>query len=189
MSAAKSSARCFEMSRIGKHPVPVPAGVTVAVDGQTVTAKGKLGELRSTLPREIAVSLADGRVTVQPHVKDRRGRAMWGLSRTMVSNLVKGVSEGFTEKLEIAGVGYRAAVEGQILTLQLGYSHDIKVAIPKDIKVACETPTAVTISGADKQRVGQLAAEIRGFRPPEPYKGKGVKYVSERILRKEGKKK
>ncbi len=177
------------MSRIGKHPVPVPGGVEIAVEGQTVRAKGKLGELSSVLPPEVAVQLEDGRVVVTPRSEEKRAQAMWGMSRTLVANLVKGVSDGFTRKLEIAGVGYRAAVDGTVLSLQLGFSHDIKFAIPPDIKIACETPTAISISGADRQRVGQIAAEIRGFRPPEPYKGKGVKYAEETILRKEGKKK
>lgn len=169
--------------------MPVPGGVAVAVEGNTVRAKGKLGELAATLPPEIEVTLADGRVTVAPKGEDKRARAMWGMSRTLVANLVKGVSEGFTRRLEINGVGYRAAADGQILTLQLGYSHDIKVAIPRDLKITCETPTQITISGADRQRVGQMAAEIRSFRKPEPYKGKGVKYAEETIIRKEGKKK
>jgi large subunit ribosomal protein L6 len=178
------------MSRIGKHPVPVPSGVTVAIDGQRVSAKGKLGELTANLPPEVSVLLEDGRVTVAPRDKEeKRARAMWGLSRSLVANLVKGVSEGFSRRLDIAGVGYRAATDGKVLNLQLGYSHEIKFAIPDDVKIVCDTPTAVSISGADKQRVGQIAAEIRGFRRPEPYKGKGVKYANERILRKEGKKK
>ena len=177
------------MSRIGKHPVVVPGGVTVDVEGQKISATGKLGALSVTLPPEVEITLADGKVTVAPRDEEKRARAMWGMSRSLVQNLVQGVSEGYTRKLEIAGVGYRAAVDGKVLNLQLGYSHDIKFAVPDDIKVVCETPTAVTISGADKQRVGQIASEIRGFRPPEPYKGKGVKYAEERILRKEGKKK
>jgi large subunit ribosomal protein L6 len=177
------------MSRIGKHPVVVPAGVTVAVEGHKVTAKGKLGELAVALPPEVDIRLEDSQVVVAPRDEEKRSRAMWGMSRSLVQNLVQGVSEGYARKLEIAGVGYRAAVDGKVLNLQLGYSHDIKFAIPDDINIVCDTPTAVTISGADKQRVGQIAAEIRGFRPPEPYKGKGVKYAEERILRKEGKKK
>jgi large subunit ribosomal protein L6 len=177
------------MSRIGKHPVTVPGGVTVAIEGQTFSAKGKLGALAVTLPPEVDITLADGSVTVAPRDAEKRAQAMWGMSRSLVQNLVQGVSEGYTRKLEISGVGYRAAIDGRILNLQLGFSHDIKVAIPDDIKVVCDTPTAITISGADKQRVGQIASEIRRFRPPEPYKGKGVKYAEERILRKEGKKK
>jgi large subunit ribosomal protein L6 len=177
------------MSRIGKHPVVVPSGVTVNLEGHKLTAKGKLGELSLDLPPEVDVTLDDGKVTVQPRDQEKRSRAMWGMSRSLVQNLVKGVSEGYTRKLEIAGVGYRAAVDGKVLNLQLGYSHDIKFAIPPDVKIVCDTPTAVTISGANKQRVGQIAAEIRAFRGPEPYKGKGVKYAEEKILRKEGKKK
>jgi large subunit ribosomal protein L6 len=177
------------MSRIGKHPVTVPSGVTVDLDGQTLTVKGKLGELRQTLPAEVVVAVNDNQLMVTPRGSETRARAMWGLSRTLVQNMVTGVTQGFTVKLEISGVGYRAAVDGQILTLQLGYSHDIKFAIPPDVKVSCETPTQITISGADRQRIGQIAAEIRGFRRPEPYKGKGIRYASEKILRKEGKKK
>jgi large subunit ribosomal protein L6 len=177
------------MSRIGKHPVPVPAGTTVSVEGQTIRAKGKLGELSAVLHDAVAVSMDDDKITVTPREMDRQGRSLWGTSRTMVANLVKGVSEGFTERLEINGVGYRAALDGSILNLQLGYSHDIKYAVPKEIKVVVETPTSIQISGADKQRVGQLASEIRAFRLPEPYKGKGVKYAGETIRRKEGKKK
>jgi large subunit ribosomal protein L6 len=177
------------MSRIGKHPVPVPAAVSVVVEGQTVRAKGRLGELERTLPAEVSVALEGGRVVVRPRSEAERARAMWGLSRTLVANLVKGVAEGFSRKLEISGVGYRAAADGKILTLQLGFSHDIKFAIPPDVKITCESPTQITISGADRQKVGQIAAEIRGFRKPEPYKGKGIKYAEEVIVRKEGKKK
>jgi large subunit ribosomal protein L6 len=177
------------MSRIGKHPVSVPSGVEVVVNEQVVKAKGKLGELEQRLPDEVDVTLEDGLLTIKPRVDDQRGRSMWGLSRTLVQNLVTGVSEGFETKLEIAGVGFRAALDGKFLNLQLGYSHDIKVAVPDDITVKCETPTQISLHGANKQRVGQLAAEIRSFRRPEPYKGKGVKYAGERILRKEGKKK
>ncbi|KYO55465.1 MAG: 50S ribosomal protein L6 [Tistrella sp.] len=177
------------MSRIGKNPVAVPQGVEVAVDGNTVRVKGKLGALERTLPSDVNVALEDGKVVVAPANDERRGRAMWGLSRTLVANMVKGVSEGFTVKLDINGVGYRAAVDGKLLTLQLGYSHDIKYAVPADIEIKAEKPTALAISGIDKQRVGQIAAEIRSFRSPEPYKGKGVKYEDEVIVRKEGKKK
>ena len=177
------------MSRIGKNPVAVPQGVEVAVDGNTVRVKGKPGALERTLPSDVNVALEDGKVVVAPANDERRGRAMWGLSRTLVANMVKGVSEGFTVKLDINGVGYRAAVDGKLLTLQLGYSHDIKYAVPADIEIKAEKPTALAISGIDKQRVGQIAAEIRSFRSPEPYKGKGVKYEDEVIVRKEGKKK
>jgi large subunit ribosomal protein L6 len=177
------------MSRIGKHPVPIPAGVKVVLAGQTLTVAGKLGELRRTLPKEVVLAQDNGAITVQPRGESKRARAMWGLSRTLVANMVDGVSKGFTRKLVISGVGFRAAVDGKIVNLQLGYSHDIKYAVPEDIKVTCETPTAITISGADRQKVGQIAAELRGFRLPEPYKGKGIRYDDEVILRKEGKKK
>jgi large subunit ribosomal protein L6 len=177
------------MSRIGKHPVPIPAGVKVALAGQALTVSGKLGELRRTLPKEVVLAEDDGAITVQPRGESKRARAMWGLSRTLVANMVDGVSKGFTRKLVISGVGYRAAVDGKIVNLQLGYSHDIKYAVPDDIEVRCETPTAITISGADRQKVGQIAAELRAFRLPEPYKGKGIRYDDEVILRKEGKKK
>ena len=177
------------MSRIGKHPVPLPDGVKAALSGQTLTVSGKLGELQRTLPREVQVTEEDGALTVRPRGESKRARSMWGLSRTLVANMVDGVSKGFTKRLVISGVGYRAGIDGKILNLQLGYSHDIKYAVPEDIDVRCETPTAITITGADRQRVGQIAAELRAFRLPEPYKGKGIRYDDEVILRKEGKKK
>jgi large subunit ribosomal protein L6 len=141
------------------------------------------------LPKEVVLAQDDGMIKVQPRDDSKRARAMWGLSRTLVANMVDGVSKGFTRKLVISGVGYRAAVDGKIINLQLGYSHDVKYAVPEDIEVKCETPTAITITGADRQRVGQIAAELRAFRLPEPYKGKGIRYDDEVILRKEGKKK
>jgi large subunit ribosomal protein L6 len=177
------------MSRIGKHPVRIPSGVEVKLDGQTVSVKGKLGQLSQSLPAEIEVTRENGAIAVRPRVDNKRGRAMWGLARTLVANMVEGVSKGFTRKLVISGVGFRAALDGKILNLQLGYSHDIKYAIPADIQVACENPTSIAITGADRQRVGQIAAELRAFRKPEPYKGKGIRYDDEVILRKEGKKK
>jgi large subunit ribosomal protein L6 len=177
------------MSRVGKHPVDVPSGVDVAIDGKTVTAKGKLGQLAYQATDEVIIVLDDGKVVVRPVDESKRARAMWGTARSRIKSMVVGVSEGFTKQLEINGVGYRAAVQGSTLSLQLGFSHDINYPIPEGIAITCEKPTSVTISGADKQRVGQVAAEIRGFRPPEPYKGKGIKYVDEIILRKEGKKK
>jgi large subunit ribosomal protein L6 len=177
------------MSRIGKHPVPVPAGVEVTLDGQRVSVAGKLGKLARTLPREVQVARENGAVVVRPRDGEQRARAMWGLSRTLVANMVEGVSKGFTRRLLINGVGYRAALDGKILNLQLGYSHDIKYAIPDDIDVKVENPTTIAIFGADRQRVGQIAAELRAFRKPEPYKGKGIRYDDEVILRKEGKKK
>lgn len=177
------------MSRIGKLPVSIPQGVSVAVEGQTVRVKGRLGELSQTLPREIVPMLDGGRVMVRPREESRRARAMWGLSRSLIANMVAGVSQGFTRELEISGVGYRAQAEGKILTLQLGFSHDVKYAVPPDIEITTPQPTKIVIKGADKQRVGQVAAEIRAFRKPEPYKGKGIRYSDEVVLRKEGKKK
>jgi len=177
------------MSRIGKHPVGVPDGVKVTLQGQHLSVSGRLGELSRTLPAEVEVVQENGAIAVRPRRNDKRGRAMWGLSRTLVANMVDGVAKGFTRRLVISGVGYRAALDGKILNLQLGYSHDIKYAVPKDIDVKCESPTAITITGADRQRVGQIAAELRSFRLPEPYKGKGIRYDDEVILRKEGKKK
>ena len=177
------------MSRIGKNPVEIPDGVDVAIFGREVTVKGKLGQITGRLASEVEASTEDGKVWIKPIGEDVRSRSMWGLGRTLVNNMVTGVSQGFSRRLEIVGVGYRAAVQNKILTLQLGYSHDIKVMIPEDIDVACERPTAIEIKGVDKQKVGQLAADIRDLRKPEPYKGKGIRYEGEYILRKEGKKK
>lgn len=177
------------MSRIGKHPVAIPDGVEVALAGQMVTVKGKLGELSRTLADEVEVAQVDAGVRVSPRAQDRRSRAMWGLSRSLVNNMVAGVSEGFSRSLSITGVGYRAAVDGDFLNLQLGYSHEIKLAIPDDLKIVCERPTEIMVSGIDKQRVGQMAAEIRRLRKPEPFNGKGVRYSDEYVRRKEGKKK
>ncbi len=177
------------MSRIAKHPVTVPSGVEVRIDGQDVTAKGKLGQLSLRLIDEVGVAQDGDKITVEPRSNSRLARNMWATSRTLINNLVLGVSEGFTKQLEINGVGYRAAVQGKDLVLQLGYSHEVRHPIPEGITVKCERPTAITISGADKQRVGQMAAEVRAYRKPEPFKGKGVKYADETILRKEGKKK
>ena len=177
------------MSRIGKHPVAIPQGVTVDLSGQTLTAKGRLGTLSLVVSNEVSATVTDGRVTIAPKGETKRARAMWGTTRALVNNMVTGVATGFTRNLEINGVGYRAAVQGGNLNLQLGYSHDINYPIPPDVRISCERPTAITITGADRQRVGQVAAEIRAFRPPEPYKGKGIKYSDEVIRRKEGKKK
>ena len=177
------------MSRIGKKPVPLPKGVTAAVYGKTVKVKGPKGELSVRLVDEVDASLGEDGITVTPREGAERGRQMWGLSRTLVNNLVVGVTNGFQQKLEINGVGYRAAVQGRNLNLQLGFSHDVSYPIPVGINIVAEKPTALTISGMDKQLVGQVAAEIRSYRPPEPYKGKGVKYAGEHIRRKEGKKK
>jgi len=177
------------MSRIGKKPVSVPSGVTASVDGQTVMAKGPKGELRFTVPELIAVSIENGSVKVDPRDESKPARAQWGMSRTMVANIISGVAKGFEKKLEINGVGYKAAVAGKVLKLSLGYSHDIDYPIPEGISIVATKPTELVVTGIDKQKVGQVAAEIREYRAPEPYKGKGVKYAGEFIFRKEGKKK
>lgn len=177
------------MSRIGKKPIALPKGVTATIQGRTVMVKGPKGELKVNLVDEVDAKVDEHGVTVTPKEGAERGRQMWGLSRTLVNNLVVGVTQGFTQKLEINGVGYRAAVQGKNLQLQLGFSHDVAYPIPTGINIVCEKPTMIAVSGIDKQLVGQVAAEIRGYRPPEPYKGKGVKYAGEFILRKEGKKK
>lgn len=177
------------MSRIGKRPIPVPDNVTATVDGQLISVKGPKGELSTTLVDEVLVKLQDGQIEVHPRSESKRARSMWGMSRTIVSNLVTGVTEGFTRKLEINGVGYRAQMTGKSIQLQLGLSHDVIREVPQGLDVKCPKPTEIEISGIEKQRVGQFAAELRGLRPPEPYKGKGVKYAEERIVRKEGKKK
>lgn len=177
------------MSRIGKNPVAIPQGVEVKLAGQVITAKGKLGQGSVTLVDEISAEMQDGRITVMPRSETRHARNMWGTSRSLVNNLVHGVATGFTENLEINGVGYRAAVQGKDLVLQLGYTHEIKYPIPPGVTMKTEKPTMISITGPNKQQIGQIAAEIRAFRPPEPYKGKGVKYESETIIRKEGKKK
>ena len=177
------------MSRIGKHPVPIPSGVEVQLSGQTLTTKGRLGSLSLVVSNEVTASVTEGAVTIAPKSDTKQSRAMWGTTRALVSNMITGVSTGFSKNLEIVGVGYRAAVQGNTLNLQLGYSHDIPFLIPADVRIACERPTVVTVSGADRQRVGQVAAEIRSYRPPEPYKGKGIRYANETVRRKEGKKK
>jgi large subunit ribosomal protein L6 len=177
------------MSRIGKKPVSVPGSVTAAVNGQEVKIKGPKGELKHVLVDDIIAKLDEGSIAVTMREDTPNARAMWGMSRTLVANLIAGVTEGFTKKLEITGVGYRAAVQGSNVQLQLGYSHDVIYPIPQGIQIVCPKPTEIIITGIDKQKVGQVAAEIRQFRPPEPYKGKGIKYAGEFILRKEGKKK
>ena len=177
------------MSRIGKKPVPVPSGVTANVEGQTVKVKGPKGALSFLVPDEVSVKLEDGKVKVDPRNETKRARSMWGTSRTMVANLVTGVTKGFEQKLEINGVGYRAAVQGKNLQLALGYSHDVVYPIPQGITITTPRPVEIVITGIDRQQVGQVAAEIRDFRPPEPYKGKGIKRAGEFIFRKVGKKK
>jgi large subunit ribosomal protein L6 len=177
------------MSRVGKNPVTVPDGIEVQIVDQLVRVKGKLGELAVTLPREVAISQEDNLIWVKPREESKRADSMWGTSQALLTNLVTGVSEGFSKTLDITGVGYRATVQGKNLNLQLGYSHDINFPIPEGIEIKCENQTTIEVSGADKQAVGQIAAEIRAFRKPEPYKGKGIRYRGEQILRKEGKKK
>ena len=177
------------MSRVGKDPVAVPSGVEVQMSGQTLSAKGSLGTLRLVVSNEVSAVIADGAVTIAPKNDTKHARAMWGTTRALVNNMVTGVAKGFSVTLEINGVGYRAAVQGNSLNLQLGYSHEIAYPIPSDVKIVCERPTLINVSGADRQRVGQIAAEIRAYRPPEPYKGKGIKYSTETVRRKEGKKK
>jgi large subunit ribosomal protein L6 len=175
------------MSRIGKKPVVVPSGVSAKVEGQHVAVKGSKGELSFTAPEEVSLAFAGNEIAVAPRNETKRARAMWGMTRSMVNNLVIGVSKGFERKLEITGVGYKAAVAGKTLQLSLGYSHDVNFPIPDGIAIVTPKPTEVTISGIDKRQVGQIASEIRALRPPEPYKGKGVKYAGEFIFRKEGK--
>ena len=177
------------MSRIGKKPVAVPKGVTATINGQTVSVKGPKGEMSFDFTEHVEVELTEAGVQVAPRDDSKPARAAWGMSRTVISNLMKGVTEGFTKKLEINGVGYRAAVQGSNLQLALGYSHDVVYAIPEGITIVTPRPVEIIVSGMDKQRVGQVAAEIREYRGPEPYKGKGVKYAGEKIVRKEGKKK
>ena len=177
------------MSRIGKKAVPVPAGVTASIDNRILSVKGPKGILSMPMVDDIAYVIGDAEIAVNPANDSKRARAFWGMQRTLVSNLVTGVSDGFTKVLEITGVGYRAAVQGSNLKLQLGYSHDVDFAIPEGITIKTPDQTTVEITGSDKQRVGQVAAEIRRWRKPEPYKGKGIKYRGEFIFRKEGKKK
>jgi large subunit ribosomal protein L6 len=177
------------MSRIGKKPVPMPSGVTATTEGQTLSVKGPKGTLTMQMMDDISYDIQEGAISVQPANETKRARSFWGMHRTLVQNLVTGVTEGFTKTLEITGVGSRAAMQGKNLRLQLGYSHDVNIAVPDELTVATPDATTVVISGNDRQRVGQLAAEIRQWRKPEPYKGKGIKYRGEFIFRKEGKKK
>ncbi len=177
------------MSRVGKYPVEIPSGVQVAIAGNLLTAKGKLGELNLKLSDQVEAKVDAGKVTVSPRNNERQARMMWGTTRAHVANMVKGVSAGFSRSMEITGTGFRAAVQGKNLVMNLGYSHDVVFPIPEGIRIVCERPTAVRVEGVDRRLVGQVAAEIRGFRPPEPYKGKGVRYSDEIIRRKEGKKK
>ncbi|MCC7282879.1 MAG: 50S ribosomal protein L6 [Acetobacteraceae bacterium] len=177
------------MSRVGKYPVELPAGVSVAVADSVLTAKGKLGELSLALTDLVEAKVEGAAVVVSPRGSSGRARTMWGTTRALVASMVRGVSAGYTRELEITGTGYRAAVQGSNLVMNLGYSHDVVYPIPPGIRISCEKPTSVKIEGIDKRQVGQVAAELRGFRGPEPYKGKGVRYSTETIRRKEGKKK
>lgn len=177
------------MSRVGKNPVTVPAGVTASVAGAVLTVKGKLGTLSMPIAGDVSTTVEDGKIVVTPKTESRRARTLWGTTRASAANMVKGVSEGFTKNLEIEGVGFKAAVEGKDLVLALGFSHPVRFPIPEGVSIKCERPTAVSISGFDRQKVGQVAAVIRGMKKPEPYKGKGIRYSDETILRKEGKKK
>jgi len=177
------------MSRIGKKPVAVPAGVTASVDGQTVKAKGPKGELSFVANDEVLLKMEDGSIKVEPRDDSKDARSKWGMSRTMIVNILSGVKDGFEKRLEISGVGYRASMQGKNVQLALGFSHDVVYQVPEGITVAVPRPTEIVITGIDKQKVGQVAAEIREYRGPEPYKGKGVKYAGEKIVRKEGKKK
>ena len=177
------------MSRIGKKPVQVPQGVTATVDGQTVTAKGPKGELKFVVNDEVLIKFENGEIEVKPRDQSKDARSKWGMSRTQISNILNGVKDGFERRLEISGVGYRAAMQGKNLQLALGFSHDVVYEAPEGVTISCPKPTEIVISGMDKQVVGQTAAEIRKYRGPEPYKGKGVRYSDERIVRKEGKKK
>ncbi|MCO5065815.1 MAG: 50S ribosomal protein L6 [Rhizobiaceae bacterium] len=177
------------MSRIGKKPVAVPQGVTANVNGQTVTAKGPRGELKFVVNDEVLVKLEGTEISVEPRDQSKDARSKWGMSRTQIVNILNGVKDGFEKKLEITGVGYRAAMQGKNLQLALGFSHDVIYETPDGITISVPKPTEITVAGIDKQRVGQVAAEIREYRGPEPYKGKGVRYAGERIVRKEGKKK
>jgi large subunit ribosomal protein L6 len=177
------------MSRIGKKPIVVPDGVTATVDGQTVVAKGPKGELKFVVNDEVLVKMEEGAVSVEPRDQSKDARSKWGMSRTQIQNIMDGVKEGFERRLEITGVGYRAAMQGQNLQLALGFSHDVVYEAPDGVTIAVPKPTEIVVSGIDRQVVGQAASEIRSFRPPEPYKGKGVRYADERIIRKEGKKK
>ena len=177
------------MSRVGKYPVQIPAGVDVVIDGATLRAKGKLGELSLALTPQVVAKIEAGAVSVQPRTGETHARMMWGTTRALVANMVRGVSTGFAKSLEITGTGYRAAVQGGDLVINLGFSHDVVYPVPPGIRITTPKPTTITIEGVDKRQVGEVAAEIRAYRPPEPYKGKGVRYDTETILRKEGKKK
>jgi large subunit ribosomal protein L6 len=177
------------MSRVGKYPVEIPSGVTLAIAGNILTAKGKLGELQMALTDNVETKIEGAKISVAPKTKTAQDRMMWGTTRANIANMVKGVSVGYVKTLEITGTGYRASVQGKNLVVNLGFSHDVVYEIPEGIKITCEKPTLIKVEGTDKRAVGQVCAELRSYRPPEPYKGKGVKFEGEAIRRKEGKKK
>lgn len=177
------------MSRIGRMPLDLPEGVSVARAGRSLSLKGKLGQLSFSIPEGIKVEIEQTRLQVSPIRDGVRERALWGTVRAVLGNMAQGVSKGFTKDLEMSGVGYRASVQGQVLDMQMGFSHPVKIEIPQDLKVTCPKPTQISVFGIDRQKVGAMAARVRSIRPPEPYKGKGIKYTTETILRKEGKKK
>jgi large subunit ribosomal protein L6 len=177
------------MSRVGKYPVEIPAGVQVAIAGSTLTATGKLGELNLKLTEFVKATVDGNKVSVAPSTSETKSRMMWGTTRALIAAMVKGVSTGYTRSLEITGTGYRASVQGKNLEINLGFSHPVVYPVPEGIKITCERPTSIKVEGTDKRLVGQVASEIRAFRPPEPYKGKGARYTDEIIRRKEGKKK
>jgi large subunit ribosomal protein L6 len=177
------------MSRVGKYPVEIPAGVQIAIAGGMITAKGKLGEQKTPLSDLVEVNVDGNKIVVTPRRNETRNRMMWGTTRAIIATMVKGVSEGYSKSLEITGTGYRAAVQGKNLEINLGFSHPVVYPVPAGIKITCERPTSIKVEGTDKRLVGQVASEIRAFRPPEPYKGKGARYSDETIRRKEGKKK
>jgi large subunit ribosomal protein L6 len=177
------------MSRVGKYPVEIPGGVQVAIAGGFLTAKGRLGELKLSLSEHVEANIDGNHVSVKPRGTENQSRMMWGTTRALIANMVKGVSAGYTRSLEITGTGYRAAVQGKNLEINLGFSHPVVYPVPEGIKITCERPTLIKVEGVDKRLVGQVASEIRAFRPPEPYKGKGARYTDEIIRRKEGKKK
>ncbi|MEA2777119.1 MAG: large subunit ribosomal protein [Acetobacteraceae bacterium] len=193
MLAAKSSVACSKgkarMSRVGKYPVEIPAGVQIAIAGGMLTATGRLGELKLPLTEFVKATVDGNKVSVAPSTNEARSRMMWGTTRALIASMVKGVSTGFTRSLEITGTGYRAAVQGKNLEINLGFSHPVVYPVPEGIKITCERPTSIKVEGVDKRLVGQVASEIRAFRPPEPYKGKGARYTDEVVRRKEGKKK
>ena len=177
------------MSRVGKYPVALPQGVTAEIKGKNIAIKGKLGSLTLVAPQQVDVKLEDGKIAISTAGADKTSRMLWGTTRNNVNNMVKGVTDGYKTVLEIEGVGFKAAVQGKDLVLQIGFSHEVKYAIPEGITIKAEKPTVISVAGNDKQKVGQVASEIRALKKPEPYKGKGIKYQGERIRRKEGKKK